>query len=173
LFSYIYLSNVRRMWVIGSCASMNTLRPKTILKYTTSPRDSNPLSLVVYHDFYGQASNVLQYSEGIRGAKSMPVGLKPNFCPSTASPPTMLFIPYWTDLLSHRQDNSHRFTSTYILKPTQSRMGRFPSTILLVIVLVFLPGVIYKVSPDSLDVTVLTIRTILCSACVTGFEPAF
>ncbi len=34
----------------------------TILKYTASPRDSNPLSLVVYHDFYGQASNVLQYS---------------------------------------------------------------------------------------------------------------
>ena len=41
---------------------MNTLRPKTILKHTTSPRDSNPLSLVVYHDFYGQASNMLQYS---------------------------------------------------------------------------------------------------------------
>jgi hypothetical protein len=52
-------------------------------------------------------------------------------------------------------------------------LARFPSTLLLVIVLVFLPGVIYKVSPDSLDVTVLTIRTILCSECVTGFEPAF
>jgi len=86
---------------------------------------------------------VLQYSEGIRGAKSMPVGLKPNFCPSTASPPTMLFIPYWTDLLSHRQDNSHRITSTYILKPTHSRMGRFPSTILLSTVLVF--GVRYGI----------------------------
>ena len=114
---------------------------------------------------------MLQYSEGIRGAKSMPVGLKPNFCPSTASPPTLLFIPYWTDLLSHRQDNSNRFTSTYILKPTQSHMGRFPSTILLVIVLVFLPGVIYKVSPDSLDVTVLTIRTILCLASTVGISP--
>ena len=36
----------------------------------------------------------------------------------------------------------------------------------------FLPGVIYKVSPDSLDVTVLTIRTILCLAPRTGIEPA-
>jgi hypothetical protein len=31
--------------------------------------------------------------------------------------------------------------------------------------------VIYKVSPDSLDVTVLTIRTILCLARLTGIEP--
>jgi hypothetical protein len=34
-----------------------------------------------------------------------------------------------------------------------------------------LPGVIYKVSPDSLDVTVLTIRTILCLVGDVGFEP--
>lgn len=47
-------------------------------------------------------------------------------------------------------------------KPPRSGRGRFSVTLVLVIVLVFLPGVIYKVSPDSLDVTVLTIRTILC-----------
>ena len=35
----------------------------------------------------------------------------------------------------------------------------------------FVPGVIYKVSPDSLDVTVLTIRTILCLAMRGGIEP--
>ena len=29
-----------------------------------------------------------------------------------------LSTPYWTDLLSHRQDNSHRITSTCALKPT-------------------------------------------------------
>jgi hypothetical protein len=34
-----------------------------------------------------------------------------------------------------------------------------------------LPGVFYKVSPDSLDVTVLTIRTILCLVHLTGIEP--
>ena len=116
----------------------NTNGPKTILKHTQSRPASSLDGTGLTVDI-----NVLQYSEGIRGAKSMPVGLKPNFCPSTASPPTMLFIPYWTDLLSHRQDNSHRFTSTYILKPTHSRMGRFPSTILLVIVLVF--GVRYGI----------------------------
>jgi len=121
---------------------MNTLRPKTILKHTTSPRDLNPLSLVVYHDFYGQASNVLQYSA--RNTRRLFGGqTRSTSVLAAASPPTMLFIPYWTDLLSHCQDNSHRFTSTYILKPTHSRMGRFPSTILLVIVLVF--GVRYGI----------------------------
>ena len=31
-------------------------------KHTTSPRDLNPLFLVVYHDFYGQASSVFAHS---------------------------------------------------------------------------------------------------------------
>ena len=33
-----------------------------IFQYTTSPRDSNPLSLVVYHEFCAQASNILKYN---------------------------------------------------------------------------------------------------------------
>jgi len=34
----------------------------TIFQYTTSPRDSNPLSFVVYHEFCAQASNILKYN---------------------------------------------------------------------------------------------------------------
>ena len=37
-----------------------------IFQHTTSPRDSNPLSLVVYHEFYAQASNALKYNFSLR-----------------------------------------------------------------------------------------------------------
>ena len=59
--------------------------------------------------------------KGIHGALRRTT-VPTSFCPSTASPPTTLFLPLLDRLTLASSPTS------YVVKPTQSHMGRFPST---------------------------------------------
>ena len=104
----------------------------------------------------------------------MPCGT--NFCLVAAFSAGNTF-PYPTGPTSSRsprlESDSALWDFVAFAKPTHSRMGRFPSTLVLVVALVFLPGVFTRLSPTPLTDPLVSVCRLLQQFLVEniGIEP--